>query len=151
EPSIPAQPIERTVHRPRPAEPESPTQWTRDEISQRLAAWRDRVSSRAAATAEPATTISSSPAPTTSHRAPPEPARTLPQHGALQPQQPGGWRAEIASWARSICARSYRTAPTLDHGTLDDLIARLELGAELRDAVVLLYGAYLNGLAGVAP
>ncbi len=151
EDSPPAQAIERPVHRPRTAEPEPPTPWTRDEISQRLAAWRERVSARAVASAEPATTISPAPAPTTSHRAPPEPARALPRHGALAPPPPGGWRSEVASWARSICARSYRAAPTLDHETLDELIARLELGAELRDAVVLLYGAYLNGLEGVAP
>lgn len=151
EASTPAQPLERTVQRPRTAEPESPTPWTRDEISQRLSAWRERVSARAVASAEPATTTTSLPAPATSHRAPPEPARTLPQHGALQPPHPGGWRSEIASWARSICARSYRPAPTLDLGALDELIARLELDTELRDAVVLLYGTYLNGLEGVAP
>jgi hypothetical protein len=149
--STPAQAIERTVHRARTAEAESPTQWTHDEISERLAAWRARVSSRAAASAEPATAISSSPAPATSHRAPSEPTRTLPQHGALHPPHPGGWRSEIASWARSICARSYRTAPTLDYEALHEVIARLEFDAELRDAVALLYGAYLTGLVGVAP
>jgi hypothetical protein len=148
----PAQPIERTRQRASTAEAElSPTRWSREEISQRLAAWRERVSSHAVPSSEPSDTALSSPAPATSPRVPSGPSRALPQHGALQPPHPGGWRSEIASWARAICARSYRTAPALDREVLDELIARLEFDDELRDAVALLYGFYLNGLAGVAP
>lgn len=62
---------------------------------------------------------------------------------------PGGWRAEIASWARAVCARSYRHPPTVDRGVLDDLVERLDL-IELRHAIALVYGAYLNGMPGVA-
>jgi len=159
----PAHQAERDRHRDAADEPEAevpPTRWTREEISQRLTAWRKRVASRAAPSVEPSHAAPSvepshatvSPvAPVPYERRSAEPVRSLPKHGAVQPSHPGGWRSEIASWARSICARSYRAAPTFDREILDELIARLELDDGLRDAVILLYGAYLNGLPGVAP
>jgi hypothetical protein len=151
--AAPAPATERPLRRVPADRADAPPQWTRDEISQRLAAWRERVSARSAPSAdpEPPPAPAWAPAPLHRPREASEPAAALPEHGALQPPPPGGWRSEIASWARSICARSYRPAPAHGHAALDDLLARLALDAELRDALALLYGAYLNGLAGVAP
>jgi hypothetical protein len=62
----------------------------------------------------------------------------------------GGWRGEVATWARAIAGRSNRPLPFLDPHALDDLMKRFELGAELRPAIVLLYGAHLIGGEGVS-
>ena len=129
EPEVPRPaPLPRIVEPPSPPEPEPPPapKWTRDDISSRLAAWRQRVSEKRAD--DPAPTIDNA---TDVH--------------------PGGWRNELASWARAVCARSYRDLPRLDYGALDEVTERLALVERDREAVALLYGAYLNGIAHVAP
>jgi hypothetical protein len=118
---------------------------TRDQISQRFAAMRGRLPSRSGSSSALPAASSSSPAPAE------PPSAASPTRSEVQPfAHPGGWRVDLANWAQSICAGSYCAAPALDFAILDDLLARFELD-ELRDAVALLYGAYLNGLAGVAP
>src|SRR5262249_27088311 len=64
---------------------------------------------------------------------------------------PGGWRGELAMWARTVGARSYCAMPTLDCGVLDDVAQRLELVDQNRQALALLYGVYLNGAPSVPP
>jgi len=116
---------------PPPTESPSPSQWTREDIAARLAAWRQRVSERGQ--------------PVPVDAAPPPPVVTL------TAVHPGGWRGELASWAATVCARSYREMPRLDCGVLDDIAVRLELRDECREALALLYGAYLNGMISVPP
>jgi len=127
--SSPAPPPLR-VEPPPPVEakqPEAtPPKWTRDDISSRLAAWRERVTDRRAD----------------------DPAPTIENVTAIHP---GGWRHELAGWARAVCARSYRELPRLDYGSLDEVTQRLALVERDREAVALLYGAYLNGIDHVAP
>ncbi len=63
----------------------------------------------------------------------------------LERRSPGGWRGEIAAWARAILGRSHRPLPFLDPPLLDELMTRFEIGADIRPAIVLLYGAHLLG------
>src|SRR5690606_8440829 len=100
----------------------SPTQWSRDEINARLAAWRQRFQPGAVEEGKPL-----------------EP----PESEALEAARPGGWRAHVATWARAIRLGAQRPPPE-ERGLLDALGERLQLDGELAHGVALLYGAYLN-------
>lgn len=63
----------------------------------------------------------------------------------------GGWRGELATWARSVDAGSVRSAPNDPRLELDVVSARLGLSHDLALALALLYGAHLAGLRGIAP
>jgi len=102
-------------------------------FSERLASWRSKLDdSRGPTPAVPATETS---ADATAH--------------ILERRSAGGWRGEIATWARAVLGRSHRPMPFLDPAILDELMLRFQLGAEVRSAIVLLYGAHLLGGEGV--
>jgi hypothetical protein len=67
----------------------------------------------------------------------------------LERRNAGGWRGEVATWARAIVGRSQRPMPFLDPPILDQLMTRLAIPPELMPAIVLLYGAHLIGGDGV--
>ncbi len=136
-----------------PSNERPPTQWSREDISARLAAWRDRHHAGVVrddtgpilADPEIAKSLATSGAATV--------ATSLLAHGSLSSQvakgpnlrdrvHPGGWRGEVGAWARTILARSHRDAPTMDCGILDELVVRLDLG-DIHHAIMLLYGAHL--------
>lgn len=117
-------------------------QVTREDLTERLAAWRKRVHEDPVT--EGVVAFEASAAAVVAPVAPPAPSEL-----AGRPH-PGGWRADLAGWARAVLARSYRHPPTTDRGVLDDITERLELRGDLRHAIGLLYGAYLNGSDGVA-
>ncbi len=63
----------------------------------------------------------------------------------LERRSAGGWRGEVAAWARSILGRSHRPMPFLDAAVLEAMMARFDVAAAVRPAIVLLYGAHLLG------
>jgi hypothetical protein len=66
------------------------------------------------------------------------------------PELRPSWRDDLVIWTRAILGGSTdRKAPGIP--PLDALASRLELGAQLRPAIALLYGAHLAGAHGVAP
>lgn len=105
-------------------------------FSERLASWKSKLEE-------------SRNAPVTTPMAP-EIAAANATAQILERRTAGGWRGEIAAWARAIAGRSHRPMPFLDPPLLDEMMVRLGLGAELRPAIVLLYGAHLNGGDGVS-
>jgi hypothetical protein len=125
---------EELVVQSAPPTPEvPPTQWSREDISHRLAAWRAKHENQTSWSAEAIASIAASaPGPL------PAPAPAA--------ERAGGWRAELALWARAATSR--RTRPSADG--LDAIAARLELSDVVRHAIALLYGAYLGGVR-VAP
>ena len=64
--------------------------------------------------------------------------------------QPASWRDGCAAWTRDQVERRERKAPP-HVASIDVLAARFELPAELAPALVVLYGAHLEGHDGVAP
>jgi hypothetical protein len=108
----------------------SATQWTRDEISARLAAWRQRF--------QPGERVEDKPL----ERTPVAPSSPTPDDRSVD--RPGGWRAQLASWSRTLRLGAQRPPPE-DRGLLDVLRDRLALDDELAHGVALLYGAYLCG------
>ena len=114
-----------------------PARWTREDITERLAAWRDRYATDGAKTAP----VEVAAAPRQVERAPHDVRRV----------HPGGWRAELASWARAIKAGSHRDPPAIDRGILDETVERLRLASTVGHALALLYGAYLAGAGTVTP
>lgn len=145
-PEVPAPDAE-----PRVVEDElPPARWTREDISERLAAWRGRFTTEQAKEA----------AKETLREPPREPLRDIPAEIARPPvarvtddhrrPRPGGWRAELAAWARALQAGSQRDAPAIERGILDQTAQRLNLSDPARDALALLYGAYLAGSAPVS-
>ena len=123
---------------PRVVEDERPpARWTREDIDERLAAWRDRYATDGAKPAP----VEVATAPRQVERAP---------HDARR-MHPGGWRAELATWARAIKAGSHRDPPAIGRGILDDTVERLRLSGTVGHAIALLYGAYLGGAAIVTP
>src|SRR5262249_11995911 len=125
--SVPGDPDSKPEPEPEPEKPAAPPRadsppatWTREDISTRLAAWRERVTSKAPASASEASIT-------------PLPERITRIEGNAD-VHPGGWRGELAAWARAACALSYREIPRLDCGVLDDIAARLELGEPQREA-----------------
>lgn len=131
-----------------------PARWTREDISERLAAWRDRYSTTGAQEAAKETTRASSreaaAARDSSRDAPAAPEAAAPRASLRvphdpQPGHPGGWRAELAAWTRAIQAGTYRERPAIEGSSLADTVQRLNLPDTTRDALALLYGAYLAG------
>ncbi len=127
-----------------------PARWTREDISERLAAWRDRFATDDAKEAAKETlrpVVPEAPRETAIALPPRTPARTV------DPRRPhpGGWRGELASWAKAIQAGVYRDPPAVDRGVLDQTAQRLSLADTTRDALAFLYGAYLAGSAPVSP
>jgi hypothetical protein len=100
-------------------------------FSERLATWRATLDQSRGAATSPVSSIPETAADTAAH--------------ILERRSPGGWRGEIATWARSVLGRSHRPMPFLDPPILDALMVRFEIGAHLRPAIVLLYGAHLVG------
>lgn len=99
-------------------------------FSERLATWRSKlVESRGAV--PPPSAIPETAADTAAQ--------------ILERRAPGGWRGELATWARAVLGRSHRPMPFLDPPVLEELFVRFELGLHLRPAIVLLYGAHLIG------
>ncbi len=127
-----------------------PARWTREDISERLAAWRDRYATEEAKEAAKET-LRPPPPEAPRETTPPLPPR--PTARTLDPRRPhpGGWRGELAAWAKSIQAGVYRDAPAVESGILGDTVLRLGLSHATRDTLALLYGAYLAGSAPVSP
>ena len=60
------------------------------------------------------------------------------------------WRDDLVIWTKAIIGGSTdRKTPSIP--PLDAIAARLELDAQLRPAIALMYGAHLSGSRGVAP
>lgn len=153
EASAPKSAVAVATSAPTSSDEQPVTQWTREDISARLAAWRDRHHAGVVrddtgpilAEPEIAKSLATSAAATV--------ATSLLAHGSLSSQvakgpnlrdrvHPGSWRGEVGAWARTILARSHRDAPTMDCGILDELVVRLDLG-DIHHAIMLLYGAHL--------
>jgi len=141
-PEVPAPDAE-----PRVVEDElPPARWTREDIAERLAAWRGRFTTEEAREAAKETLR--------------DPIRDVPAEIARPPvarvihdprrSHPGGWRAELAAWARALQGGSLRDPPAIDRGILDQTTQRLGLSDPTRAALALLYGAYLGGSAPVS-
>ena len=129
----------------------APARWTREDIDERLAAWRDRYASDGAKPAPDGTKpalVEVEVAPRQVEVAPRQVERA--PHDVRR-MHPGGWRAELASWARAIKAGSHREPPAIGRGILDDMVERLRLSGTVGQAVAMLYGAYLGGAATITP
>ena len=133
------------------AEPEEPDEaarppaanWSRDEISRRLAQWRSRYQTEDAAAPNQAAADTES--ITT-------PALTSLPAATPAPFPSGGWRGQLADWSRAILARQLRPLPEeLDRTALELVAVRTNLPPALLPAIALLYGAYLLGHRDVAP
>lgn len=61
-----------------------------------------------------------------------------------------GWRDELAAWARAILAGTRAEAPAVQDGPGPAIAQRVGLLGELADAMWLIYGAHLGGVAGVS-
>ncbi len=163
------------------------SEWSRDEISRRLAAWRKRfvakgglddggddhdgapIDPAAAPEAEAAerddastsTAGSAHPVLVAVPNLPSDPhpvavvTEYVAEHGAAYDSMPipiGGWRAELANWARGIQSGSTRDLPdTSVFPPLEVLCARLGLSESVRQGLALVYGAYLCGTPEIAP
>jgi hypothetical protein len=123
-----------------------PARWTREDISERLAAWRNRYATPEAKAA--AKELLRDPV----REVPAEIARPQVVRATHDPRRahPGGWRAELATWARLVQAGSHRAAPPTDRGVVDQIAQRLGLSDLIRDALALIYGARLAGSAPVS-
>lgn len=121
EPPVPPVP---PVAAPAVASEPSPTRWSRDDISERLAAWRAKHAGSAAAAP---TTTADLDGPAT---APPA-------------EPPRGWREAVAWWAKAAVAGS--EPPPLDGTMLDELARRYQLTDGAARALAFLYGAHLVG------
>jgi len=110
-------------------------------VSERFAAWRDRIASAAPKKTEPPPVA-----------APASAVQVVALRGAVLPGSSDPrptWRDETVAWYRAVAAgNAERDAPV--SLAIDQLIVRLDLPAALQPALVLLYGAHLAG-AGAAP
>jgi hypothetical protein len=61
------------------------------------------------------------------------------------------WRDDVASWARTVVAGTQGDVPQIGGTPLATAIERLGLDSVVARAAILLYGAHLCGLDGVAP
>ena len=110
-------------------------------VSERFAAWRDRMASAAPKKTEPPPVAAAASAV----QVVPVRGAALPGSGDPRPT----WRDETVAWYRAVAAGSAdRDAPV--SLAIDQLIVRLDLPAALQPALVLLYGAHLAG-TGAAP
>lgn len=127
-----------------------PARWTREDIAERLATWRDRFAT-AAAKEEAKETLRAPPPEPPRETALPVMARAPMRTIDPRRPHPGGWRGELAAWAKAIQAGGYRDPPAVERGILDQTAERLGLADATRDTLALLYGAYLAGSAPVSP
>jgi hypothetical protein len=113
-----------------PARPPAPVRNDKREVAvhtadvPHLAAFRERVRTERARTAEP----------------PP----------VLWPDAPSGWREDAVAWAQAALAEldDVEAPASTPCGAL---VSRFELSAELQPALALLYGVHLLGIGGAAP
>lgn len=109
-------------------------------VSERFAAWRDRMAGASPKTAQPA------PVPPSGVQVLPIGVQAVTAVGA---DRRATWRDDAVAWYRAVVAGSTeRDAPV--SLAIDQLIVRLDLPPALQPALVLLYGAHLAG-NGAAP